>query len=635
MAGVERTATAAGTKPIFISYRRGDTSGYAGRLQDDLGELFGDALVFRDVVRIEPGKDWLEVIDGALKSSVAMLVVIGREWLDVRDETGRRRLDDPTDVLRIEVAAALQRDTLVIPVLVEKAPMPGADELPESLRGLARRQALELTDTNWDHDITRLATAIATATGMATRPAAGAARARLVPTRALVAVGGVLALLMVTLAVRVVTNDDRPAPMTGRLNIAVAEFAELDARGNVVKSPAATQLSRTFDRLVDQEVRSIEGGQEVQHRLIGRLDQPDPARRAAAAERAGRDIAADIVVYGVLQTDTSGSTLTPEFYITDRLLFDAPEVVGPHQLGSQIRSAGGDAGRLAVQQQLLDQLRVRIEVLAEITVALRYYSVEDYRAAFDHLVAAEARPGWAPEDGREILYLLLGNASGRLGRLADAEAWYDRALSVRPDDSRASLGKAEVLYHFARDDCEAGHVDAGALRRSLAAYAGAGAGRLPAGADVPTKVAFGEGRVLLCLSQALVTDSWSDATARFDVVIKAYEAGNEALRELAAEAHANLGLIRRPWGSDEPGARKKYVDAAGEYTEAINIYQEAGIHRERQAFFYAELGYLQAQAQDRTKAASAFATAIRLAPDATTAEKYRQSQRDVTPGRTS
>jgi len=628
---VGRITAAVGPNPIFISYRRDDTSGYAGRLQDDLGELFGDEQVFRDVLRIEPGKDYVDVIDDALGSCSAMLVVIGREWLDLREETGRRRLDNPEDVLRLEVSAALARDTLVIPVLVEKAQMPTAEELPEPLRALARRQAIELSDVNWDYDVARLAEAITAATGTAAL-APHAAAVRGIPAPVLVAVAGVVALLAVVLGLRMVMRDDRPTPMTGRLNIAVADFAQLDAGGDIVKSAGSTQLSRTFDRLVDQEVRSVDGGQEVQHRRIGRLDEPDPDRRTAAAARIGAQLAADVVVYGVLQTDTTGSVLTPEFFITDRLLFDASELVGAHQLGTPIRAAGGDISRLAVQSQLLDLLKARVQVLAEVTVALRNYSVGTYASALDHLTAAERLPGWAPEDGKEVLYLLLGNMSGRLGRLPDAEAWYDRALTLRPDYSRATIGKAEALYRGAIRSCEPGDVDATGLRRSLALYGAARAGRQPAGAEVPAKVDFGEGRVLLCLSQAQEEDSFGEAGARFERVVSAYGKGKEGLRELAAEAHANLGTVYAPTGPDEPGAREMYQRAAGALRKAIGLYAEVGVHRDRQALFYANLGWVEARLGHAKASEDAFRVAIALAPDDKTKDEYRQDQRNATRG---
>jgi tetratricopeptide (TPR) repeat protein len=619
-------AAPAGTRPIFISYRRDDTSGYAGRLHDDLSDLFGPQGVFRDVVRIDPGKDFLQVIGDALESCAVMVVVIGREWLSSVDQAGQRRLDNPDDVLRLEVHAALQRDTMVIPVLVEKAAMPTATQLPEALRGLARRQAIELTDVNWDHDLARLAAAIEAIPGAPARRRPKTVGRKKLPARALAAVGGVLALILVVTGIRLISRGDAPVePMTGRFNIAVAEFTQVDAAGDLVASSTASLLAKRFDRLVDQDVKAIDGGREVQHRLIGRLSGTDPEQRAAAAEEAAEELAADIVVYGVLQSDASSSVLTPEFYVTDRLLFDASEVVGHHQLGSPIRSPG-DAERLTVQNQLLDQLAARSQVLAEATVALGSYSLGDFASALNHLLVAEQQPGWADEDGKEVLYLLLGNAAGKVGRLDDAEAYYDRALALRPDYSRASLGKAETIYHRAKGACEQGQIDADGLGRSLEVYAAARAGRLPAGAEVPAVAAFGEGRVLLCLSQALAGDRWGEAEVRFRQVIDAYGGRNPRLAELAAEAHANLGFIYRPAGPDEPGARDQYLRAAGEYQEAIALYQASNRSHDRQALYFSQLGYLFYRLGDVARADAAYADAIRLAPDPETAQEYQEDQ---------
>jgi len=621
-----RTATATDTRPIFISYRRDDTSGYAGRLADDLAELFGEKHVFRDVIKIEPGRDYVEVIDAALDSCAAMVVVIGREWVNSLDDTGRRRLDNPGDMLRLEVTAALKRNTLVIPVLVEDAGMPRTDELPEPLHGLSRRQAIELSDTNWDHDLARLATAIESAPGapMRRRPSSGT-RWPNVPTPALAAAGVVVVLALAVVGVALLLGDGNgPQRMSGSFNIAVADFEALDNQGDVVSSSAASQLSTRFRRLLELDVKAIDGGREVQHQGIGRLRGGTVDERAAAAEGVAREIGADVVVYGVLQSDGGASVLMPEFYVADRLLSDSSEVVGHHLLGSSI-SVPGDAQRTAVQNQLLDQLGARSRVLAEALVALGYASVDDFPAALAHLTAAEQLPGWAPEQGKEVLYLLLGNAAGRVGRLADAERHYDRSLVLSPDYSRASLGKAEVVYHGARGDCVS-TADAAGLQRSLGLYGVARSGRLPAGAEVPAKAAMGEGRVLACLSQSLLADRWAEAEARFLQVIQAYGGRNVRVRELAAEAHAELGWVYRPFGPDDPGARDKYLRAADEYEAAIKLYQETGRRRNRQAFFFSQLGYLLTRAGDATGASEAHTTAIRLAPDSVMAERYRQAQ---------
>jgi hypothetical protein len=140
---------------VFISYRRRETAGHAGRLYDRLAEHFGDERVFMDL-RMEPGVDFVETIDAAVGDCDALLSIIGAQWLDMRGADGRRRLDDPDDFARMEVEAALARNVRVIPVLVQEARMPEAEQLPASLAPLARRHAIELSDERWDYDVGRL-----------------------------------------------------------------------------------------------------------------------------------------------------------------------------------------------------------------------------------------------------------------------------------------------------------------------------------------------------------------------------------------------------------------------------------------------------------------------------------------------
>ena len=141
---------------IFISYRREDTAGHAGRIFDRLREKFGRDKVFMDVAGIEPGVDFVEAIDRAVGSCDVLLVIIGKKWLTCADASGNRRLDDPKDFIRLETATALRRDIRVIPVLVQDAAMPGEGDLPDDLKKLARRQATEIGDTHWDSDTEQL-----------------------------------------------------------------------------------------------------------------------------------------------------------------------------------------------------------------------------------------------------------------------------------------------------------------------------------------------------------------------------------------------------------------------------------------------------------------------------------------------
>jgi hypothetical protein len=142
---------------IFISYRWDDTEASVGRIQDHLEARFGDPAVFRDI-KIESGEDFREVISRELATCYAVLVVIGRRWLTVVDQSGRRRLDDPDDLLRREAEYALEHDARlrVIPVLVEGAQMPPARELPETIERLAYRKAAVLGNESWREDMQRL-----------------------------------------------------------------------------------------------------------------------------------------------------------------------------------------------------------------------------------------------------------------------------------------------------------------------------------------------------------------------------------------------------------------------------------------------------------------------------------------------
>jgi len=139
---------------IYLSYRRKDAAAYAGRLFDHLGQHFGPGSVFRDIDTIRRGEDFAQVIESALNASDVVLVVIGNTWATGQD--GLRRLDDPEDWVRLEVAAALRRNVLVVPVLVDGARIPEPATLPEELRALCRRHACELSDLRWAFDVGEL-----------------------------------------------------------------------------------------------------------------------------------------------------------------------------------------------------------------------------------------------------------------------------------------------------------------------------------------------------------------------------------------------------------------------------------------------------------------------------------------------
>jgi hypothetical protein len=222
---------------VFISYRRGDSAGHTGRLFDSLEVRFGRDAFFRDLESLEAGIDFPAELNKALAGCRVMLVMIGPGWIGAQ-AGGVRRLDQPDDLVRIEVATALERkDVRTIPVLVGGATMPSSQELPESLKPLATRNSIEISDSRWDYDLGRLASALVKVAGLQDREAAGSTapasdvknekRASSLGKRGLIALGGAMAALVLYAiaqgdeepTVEEATADAPPAAALGDLSI--------------------------------------------------------------------------------------------------------------------------------------------------------------------------------------------------------------------------------------------------------------------------------------------------------------------------------------------------------------------------------------------------------------------------------
>jgi hypothetical protein len=229
---------------IFISYRRDDSEGQAGRLFDELAQHFGHDAVFMDVAALMPGHDFRHAIDEHVSSCGVLLAVIGRQWLSLRDEAGGRRIDDPLDFVRLEVASALRRDIPVVPVLVQGARMPRAAELPEDLQPLVFRNAVAISHAMWESDVQVLVKALrgllAGASPAAAPAPAGDARA--LPRRTTVLGwrlgGGLAALVGLVLVGGALLWPRRLAVDDPQVTLATAPpAAGLSASSNVAPAP--------------------------------------------------------------------------------------------------------------------------------------------------------------------------------------------------------------------------------------------------------------------------------------------------------------------------------------------------------------------------------------------------------------
>jgi hypothetical protein len=196
---------------IFINYRRDDSRADAGRLYDRLQDLF-PARVFRDVGSLEPGIEWRDAINKVLGDSEACIVIIGKNWLTIADAAGKRRLDDPRDTVRQELQTALKSGIRVFPVLVGGAQMPAEEDLPEDLKALARRNALEISEQDWNEDFEKLVAALEKSPGRSTSTLPRNSRI------AMQAVVGATVVFVLAIGVALVSGVRGPKPVAPHAN---------------------------------------------------------------------------------------------------------------------------------------------------------------------------------------------------------------------------------------------------------------------------------------------------------------------------------------------------------------------------------------------------------------------------------
>jgi hypothetical protein len=222
---------------IFISYRRADSGGTAGRLRDRLVRIFGEQDVFMDVDSIPGGVDFAADLNRQIAECRVFLAVIGPNWLDEKDESGARRLNNPDDLLSKEIAAALARDpsvVSVIPVLVDDARMPKADKLPDPIKPLARRNAVEVRNAQFARDAEALATTV--------RESLGKERTWLGWRRTAAVVCGA-ALVLVSSAVYLRMLASRPPAVESSVASTAAESPDANTRVPTIEGGERSSIS--------------------------------------------------------------------------------------------------------------------------------------------------------------------------------------------------------------------------------------------------------------------------------------------------------------------------------------------------------------------------------------------------------
>jgi hypothetical protein len=281
---------------LFISYRRIDSAGSAGRLFDRLSQHFGREHVFMDTEGgIERGADFPEVIEKALASATAMVVVIGPRWISCADAAGQQRLQKSDDWVRNEIASALRRDIPVLPVFVDGAVMPAIDALPEDLRRLARKHASEISSTRWDYDVGQIIEILER-----TMPAANSRSF----VRRNIAVAVAVAVLAAA-GISLFGKDDAPALRNSPALVGATDAAALGIKGANASAAATSDAEHAYDlrgywrdeggelyKIVDRDGDSFD---------MGRVEPPEthPIYRIAHLNK--REVKIDI---GVLPSGT-------------------------------------------------------------------------------------------------------------------------------------------------------------------------------------------------------------------------------------------------------------------------------------------------------------------------------------------
>lgn len=254
-----------------------------------------------------------------------------------------------------------------------------------------------------------------------------------------------------------------PAVMNGLFNVAVADFGEVDASGQVRPSADGRELSRwifeglllEFDNLplqLRQEFQPLvwhdSMGRDEKSATIGVIAGATREERTQAAAELANRIGADVVIYGNLTAEGDMAGFVPEFYVAP-VAREASELVGQHRLGDrvpvQLPLDDREVGR-SVNRELI----ARARALSRFTIGLMYDLSGESADALEVFRQAEQEIDWSQAGGREVLYYFIGREALFLKRLDEAQAAFQTARDTNPDYARAYIGIAGVEFQRAQ-----------------------------------------------------------------------------------------------------------------------------------------------------------------------------------------
>ena len=379
--------------------------------------------------------------------------------------------------------------------------------------------------------------------------------------------GILIFLIVILLAGYFLWQDFFPEKMTGDFRVAVADFAVV---GTSDDPSAGTGLAEGVYLKLNESLSEINKDFTItvwSPDKVGKIEGTVSQERANSAEKIAKRIGADVLIYGLIDMSETVWKITPEFFVASENFYEAEEITGQHQIGETFPLVGRE--NIARRIELSNKFNTRAQVISRITIGLAYFSLRDYQRALKSFQSAEDLPEWDQTQGKEVLYLLEGNAAMKAKDFDTALAVLNQARRLDPEYGRPLITLGSVYYLQALQPFEntktPSDIDLTLISKAIDQYEQAlQAKHQPALSDVPTKVHFGLGQCYLMQAYAGMETPLDKAIDEFQWVIADYGNGkNPRVRELAAESHARLGLIYDFSGYPS--------DAAQEYEKAAEL----------------------------------------------------------------
>jgi tetratricopeptide (TPR) repeat protein len=375
----------------------------------------------------------------------------------------------------------------------------------------------------------------------------------------------------------------RQAPDMGAgFNIAIAPFHVVDETDHRITSPDGQFVSDFIAKELNQKKDALLQG--LQPEVWG-PDRVDMVTDVDQAERLADQINAHLLIYGGIRESSGTTTVFPKFLVSlpSTRFEDAAEILGEHRLGSPI-GFGSSLSDPFNQAHMGRVLGARIEALILLARGMHYYQSGDFAAALVEFAKAASGEEWTPDEGKEVLYLFMGNAANRSGDAQLAQSYYETALSINPTYARALLGRGAALLAQGR---ATGETDPdlsklteaeGAFQRALELWND----EPSQGSYVDVKAHFSLGEIYLERSWFGGDDMWDSSRAEYQWVIKAYRRTEDPmLLEFAAHAHARVGLLSLP-SIDTPNPIAANMCAVEEFRQAISLLRRSQSPYDRQ-----------------------------------------------------